>query len=261
MRDELERLRLQRQLKDRGPWITDYDQACAYVEKMGVVMPWTTAGYPLPSLREIYSGEVTREPGPVWDWKDRMPVEKKAFYGALLRKGKVLLAPRLVPAFYCASGRVGDPEEYQVDYEDGTLSYLAKQTMDALQAGPLRSRDLRKKLKLIGCDTKGLEKDLDELQNRFYVTKLDVDANGGYVWGLVDQGWHDVPRRAAELTRPMARAEVALSLLSAAFCLTAKELEKMIGWTETITNSTLGMLVSQGKARPSEDEDGLFSLA
>ncbi|MGE5560541.1 MAG: DNA glycosylase AlkZ-like family protein [Chloroflexota bacterium] len=235
------------QLRDGVPFIADYEAACAYVEELGIVMPWSAKGYPLPCLRTVFRGEVKREPGPIWDWKDQMPLEKRAYYGALLRHGKVLLAPRLAPAFYRASGRTGAAEDYLSDYEEGTLPRTSKQIVDILSDGPCQTPGLRTRLKQVGADTSRLQQELDELQARFYVTKAGVTPGGGYLWGLVDEGWPELPASARGWTKPEARADVVVALLHAAVFLRPADIERMTGWGKQRVDQVLDALSRRGR--------------
>lgn len=251
MLEELAARRRCRQMRDGEPWVVDYADACGYVEEQGIVMPWSTQGYPLPCLRAVFRGEVKREPGPIWDWKDRMPLEKKAYYGALLRHGKVLIAPRLAPAFYRASGRTGDAEDSESDYEDGSLSRLGKQVIDTLRDGPCLTNELRVRLKRGGADIKRLQQDMDDLQARFYITKADVVDNGkqyGYIWGLVDVAWPELAAQAKEWSKADARGAMALALLQAAVYLKPAELDRMTGWGRDLAERVLTSLVARGAA-------------
>lgn len=254
MLEELAARRLSRQMRNGEAWVTDYADACRYVEELGVVMPWSTKGYPLPCLRAVFRGEVKREPGPIWDWKDVMPLEKKAYYGALLRHGKVLLAPRLAPAFYRASGRTGDAEDYLSDYDEGTLPRLGKQVVDILRNGPCLTQELRQRLKQAGADTNHLQQDLDELQARFYITKAGVTDNGGYVWGLVDDCWPELASAVKGQSKPEARADVVLALLHAAVYLRPADIDRMTGWGSVRIEQALARLERQGLVSRLADE-------
>lgn len=232
------------------PGILNYEQACGFVHSLRVVMPWSTQGYPLPSLRSAYKGEVAREPGPIWDWKDKMPLEKRAYYGSLLKKGKVLLEPAIVPAFYRSSGRTGDPEDYLVDYGEGTLSFLGKQVMDVVRQGPILGQDLKLRLKQLGVDARRLTAELDELQSRFYITKVSVVNEGrryGYVWGLVDEAWPEVIPVAMSMSKADARSEVVHSLVHASVFASGEEVVRMTGWPEARVHDALQRLQETGR--------------
>lgn len=262
MLEELAARRFSRQMRDGEPWVTDYAGACSYVEEQGIVIPWSAKGYPLPCLRAVFRGEIKREPGPIWDWKDRMPLERKAYYGALLRHAKILLAPRLAPAFYRASGRTGDAEDYLSDYDEGTLSRLSKQVIDVLRDGPCLTNELRERLKKLGADVGHLQQDMDELQARFYITKADVLDNGkqyGYIWGLVDESWPELAAAAKSRAKPEARADVALELLRAAVYLKAADFGRMVGWGKERIAAALSTLEMRGVVGRLADEDVYYA--
>lgn len=231
--------------------ITDYASACTFIERLQVVVPWTTQAnpVPLPSLRAAYKQPVDREPGPIWQWKDRLPVEKHAFYGSLARKCKVLLAPAVLPAFYRVSGRTGDAEDYLIDYEAGQLSYLGKQVLDLLAVENCFIKDLREQLQRRGVDIARLSTELDDLREKFYVTHVGVVAEGrsyGFVWGLVDRQWPEAVEQAMHCSKAIARGQVLTALLRAAVLASPRDLLRMTGWNPASFNATLQLLLESG---------------
>ncbi len=240
--------------------IADYAGACEFIRQLQVVLPWVTKGkqLPLPSLRAAYKRPVTREPGPVWQWKDRLPTEKHALYGNLARGSKVLLYPSVLPAFYRASGRTGDPEDYLVDYEEGALSYVAKQALDLLCVEPCFIQDLRRRLGQRGVDCTRLTGDLDDLRSKFYIGHVGVVEEGrryGYVWDVVDRAWSEIIPLAMSMTRAEARVQVLTALLHASVLASARDLQRMTGWTELQFESAMQRLWTEGTVRQVEGTD------
>lgn len=235
--------------------IADYEAACEFIKNRQVVVPWSTKAnpVPLPSLRAAYKQPVDREPGPIWQWKDRLPVEKQAFYGSLARKCKVLLAPDILPAFYRASGRTGDPEDYLIDYEEGKLSHLSKQVLDLLTEENCFIQDLRQRLQQRGVDCARLSTELDDLREKFYLNHVGVLEEGrsyGFIWGLVDRQWPEAVERAMSMSKAVARGQVLTALLRAAVLASPKDLLRMTGWSQAYFNSTLQPLLDSGVFQP-----------
>lgn len=231
--------------------IADYETACKFIERRQVVVPWATKAnpVPLPSLRAAYKQPVDREPGPIWQWKDRLPVDKRAFYGSLARKCKVLLAPAVLPAFYRVSGRTGDPEDYLIDYEEGKLSHLGKQVLDLLTEENCFIQDLRERLQRRGVDCARLSTELDDLREKFYITHVGVVAEGrsyGFIWGLVDRQWPEAVEQALSMSRVAARGQMLTALLHAAILASPKELLRMTDWSQAYFDSTLQPLLDSG---------------
>lgn len=231
--------------------IVSYSDACEFIQERQVVLPWAgkSKQLPLPSLRAAYKRPVTREPGPVWQWKDHLPTERHAFYGNLARGTKVLLHPNVLPAFYRASGRTGDPEDYLVDYEEGKLSYVAKQALDLLSVEPCFIQDLRRLLGQRGVDCTRLAGDLDDLRSKFYIGHVGVVEEGrryGYIWDLVDRAWSQLIPTALSMTRAEARVQVLVALLHASVLASARDLQRMTGWTQPQFDSAMQRLWADG---------------
>lgn len=248
--------------------IADYAGACEFIRQRQVVLPWVgkSKQLPLPSLRAAYKREVTREPGPVWQWKDHLPTEKHAFYGNLARGCKVLLHPTVLPAFYRASGRTGDPEDYLVDYEEGKLSYVAKQALDLLtgESTPCFIQDLRRSLSQRGVDCARLAGELDDLRGKFYLSHVGVIEEGrryGYIWDLVDRAWPEMIPLAVSMSRAEARAQVLTALLHSAVLSSSRDLQRMTGWAQVYFDSAMQGLWAEGAVRQVEGTDLLYLTA
>lgn len=246
--------------------ISDYAAACDFVRRLRVVLPWATKGnsLPLPSLRAAFKQPVQREPGPIWQWKDRMPVEKRAFYGSLPRKCRVLLAPDVLPAFYRASGRTGDAEDYLIDYDEGKLAHVGKQVMDVLSQENCCIQDLRRRLQQRGVDCRRLSSELDDLREKFYVTHVGLVEEGhgyGFIWGWVDRQWPEAVEQGMRLSKAVARGRVLTALLHAAVLAQRKELQRMTGWNQAHFDSALQSLLDDGTVQPLPEGDWLCLAA
>ena len=242
------------------PNVADYEDACRLVDALGMMVPWAVKGCPLPSLADAWRNGPNGVPGPewttpVWEWKDQMPAEKRAYYGSLLRKGKLLLATRLVPAFYRAAGRTSDAEDYLIDYEEGQLSFVGKQIIDALQEEPRSIQELKATLGRQGVDLKGLTACLDELQSRFYIAKIDIvqGSSYGYVWDLVDRAWPEVVAPALAMSRGEARSEVVGAVIKAAGAISEKDLIKLVPFRPQQVQDSLKLLGQRGVVHEIKD--------
>lgn len=266
---ELETERSRRHFLGNNRQVTDYQAACEFVHHWQVVAPWPTKAHsvPLPSLRAAYPLPVEREPGPIWNWKDQMPIDRQAFYGLLGRHHRVLLAPTVLPAFYRAVGRTGDGEDYLIDYADGQLSHLGKQVLDLLVREDCFIQDLRQQLQRRGADCSRLPAALDELRAKLYITHTGVISAGrryGFIWGLVDRHWSSAVGQAMEISKAVARERVLLSLVTACAYASWRELLRLTGWSELHLRAALQSLLQQGVVRlvdSDQDPNGAAALA
>lgn len=251
-----------------GAGITTYEDACAFVEETGIVMPWATRGLVMPSLRAAYALPVKREPGPIWDWKDRMHVERRAFYGRLLGEGFALATWEYMPAFLRLAGRT-PPEsmpggsrrmsaeaDFGERYEAGMMPSEARRVMDALldaaNAGGLSTASLRAAAGLRGKESKArFERAMQLLQKALFVTKVAVrsDARYTYIWGLVDD-WidGDVWQKVSPLDVDAARTILARRYLGTVVFADAGQVARVFGWTMAEARTALERLAAEGVA-------------
>jgi hypothetical protein len=107
----------------------------------------------------------------VWEMKEVLPAERKAYYGKLLKRRPTMVSLEFLPFFYVLSGRTGSRDEYVREFEKGRLSRLAKEIMDALHDDwPQSTKGLKLATGMSGKrDRAGFDKAMAELQEGMYV--------------------------------------------------------------------------------------------
>lgn len=193
-------------------------QALAFIETVGFCTAFTP-GLGVPCLREAIAGQ--REPPlpehiqhdyaivTTWQIKDRLPAERRVYYGKAIAGRPAFVSLELLPAFV----RLRAPTVSHVQlYRRGLLSSCAKQVMDELaRRGPSETRAL-KLASGYSAPNKRPEFDraMKELQQKFLALKVEERYEPfTYVWGTLADCWPDAFAAARKLTA----AEATLSLV------------------------------------------------
>lgn len=228
-----------------GRQVETYEDVRAFLDEVGILLPWDRAGIELPSVRGAMVGPFAREPGPAWEFKDRLVRLGHAVYGELLAGAHILLHPRLFPAFYAASGRAGEADEYLDAYRLGGLSANAKRIIDVLRwQPPLATAALRAAVDLDGQDgRRDFARALSEAQQRLYVLPVGVtpesDRNYSYYWGLVDQHFAQAVEAAAELPAVEASRDLLTTYIETVVFAHRRRVARFFGWPAARFNSAL----------------------
>jgi hypothetical protein len=150
--------------------------------------------------------------GLTWDLKDRLPADRRVYYGKLLKGRPLLVALDLFPAFYTLVRGRQRARDYRAEYAAGHLSLTARRLMDVLiDEHPLYTRDLRAGVFMLEpARTREFERAMAELQQGLWVVKREerYEPTFSYRWDLLES-W--LPDAAAEGRR--LRREAALDRL------------------------------------------------
>ncbi|MEV0290058.1 hypothetical protein AB0H36_38515 [Kribbella sp. NPDC050820] len=155
----------------RGRRVGSIKRAAAFVDDVGFAALFPAPRAAVPSLWEAVAGEDEPPFGEgmgtneqrVWTWKDELPRQGLAWYGAYLGGRGSFLAPDLLAALYPAAG-------HPSDHETLDLSPAAHEIAKAVAAEPLPSATLRA---LIG-DRSRYQRAITELQRNLLITTAGV---------------------------------------------------------------------------------------
>jgi hypothetical protein len=159
----------------RGRRIGSIERAAVFIDDVGFALLFPAPRAAVPSLWEAVAGEdeepfgsgMGRNEQRVWTWKDELPRQGLAWYGAYLGGRGSFLSPDLLKALYPAAG---DPS----DHLSLQLSPAAHEIAEAVAAEPLPSATLRA---LIG-DRSRYQRAIVELQRSLLVTTAGVQETG-----------------------------------------------------------------------------------
>jgi hypothetical protein len=161
----------------RGRRVGSVDRAGKFVHDVGFALLFPAPKPIGPSLWEAVADEddepfgngMGENESKVWGWKDELPRQGLAWYGAFLGGRGSFLSPTLLAALYPGDGELDDHEHLE-------LSPAAHELAAALAVEPLSSATLRA---LLG-DKNKYQRAIGELQKNLLVTTAGVEeqSNG-----------------------------------------------------------------------------------
>ncbi|HZO55882.1 MAG TPA: hypothetical protein VFB63_24445, partial [Bryobacteraceae bacterium] len=139
-----------------------------------------------------------------WNLKDRLPAQRRVYYGKLLLGKPSMVSLAHFPDFYALQGPAHD-EQYRYDYEDGLLSRAARQIMEALlEQHPQTTRELKRCTHLTAARSRPVfDRAMAELQRKLYITMIEAryEPTFTYVWDLLEAWLPEPVARGREIPR------------------------------------------------------------
>ncbi len=188
------------------------DDAVRFVEAVGFCTWGPIKSLAFPNLADAMGASALETENATWFWKDDLHVERRLFFGRVVRGQTSFVANDYLPDLIAALGGRGmegerDPEEL---YAEGRLSREAKAICDLLrEQGATPTRGLRSGALLSGSVA---ERALVELQRRLIVCKVGITGRTrgtySYVWDLAERFVPDAFREAAATAPSAARARI-----------------------------------------------------
>jgi hypothetical protein len=248
--------------------ISSLDEAAAFVDRVGVAVPWGKADLVLPSLWRGIAGpdadwairdetgkaiEFSPEFQRLWRWKDDLPEQRLACAGKHFGNSALLIAPRLLAAAYALTGRSGEVDDFRGDELEALESEVAE---IVLENEPLTGPEIRR---LLGTtERKAVDRAVARLQRRLVLTNAGA-AEQAQGWRAIRQDifarrWQNsLTRLPAE---DEARRELALAVLEGTDEVSSADVAGALGWRRKKAESVLSDLRDFGRAQTRE-EDGL----
>jgi hypothetical protein len=244
--------------------------ALGFINEVGVCFLFSAEGSEMPTLYEAIVGDQSAwttahdyETGLAWRWKDSLPIDRKCFYGKLLRGKPVLVSLAMFPYFYAVSGNYGDLDQYLEDYSDGKISLAAKQIYEALLFhGALPTSVLRRQANLPGKqNARDFERGLAELQMGMKITKTGIsDANRWrycYIYDLLPRWLPDLVEMAVAMKSRDAYPVILRQHLRNVIVATPADIARLFGWTQDVVDRAVSALVAAGEVRQGVRIEGL----
>jgi hypothetical protein len=225
----------------RGRRIGSIARAADFVDDVGFALLFPAPRAAVPSLWEAVAGEDEEPFGAgmgtneqrVWTWKDELPRQGLAWYGAFLGGRGSFLSPDLLRALYPAAG---DP----TDHHSLQLSPAAHEIAEAITAEPLPSATLRA---LVG-DRSRYQRAITELQRSLLVTTAGVQETGsGWPAALIALTCHQF-----DVGGGPDHSLAAERFLDTMLATTPAELGRAFRWPVAQARVRLDELVEKGRA-------------
>jgi hypothetical protein len=240
------------------------EEAVRFVNQAGIVLLFPGDNLPLPDLWSAINGYERKLPkhhhdwalSKTWDWKDKIPARKEAWYGKLVRGKPALVSLSDLPAIYALSSNYGELDDYLEAYADGLLSKEAKEIYEALMAnGPMPTSDLRKAVGMAGGgeNARRFERAITELQTDLKIVKSGIsDANRWkycYVYDLLVRWMPDLGERARVYNSRSAMRHLITRYLDTSVAAPVALFPRLFGWDAGVTERVVGEMLGEGALR------------
>jgi hypothetical protein len=236
-------------------------EAVRFIDEVGVALLFPGDGIALPDLWSAINGRLRELPKrhhdwalhKTWDWKDRIPSKRKAWYGKLVRGKPAFVSMRDLPAVYALSSNFGEIDDYLEAYQDGLLSREGKEVYEALlERGPLPTSELRKVTGMAGGgdNARRFERAVVELQQDFKIVKAGIsDANRWkycYVYDVLLHWAPDLAEKSRAYTSRTATRHLVGRYLDSAVAAPPASFAKMFGWEPAVTQRYVEEMLADG---------------
>lgn len=188
--------------------------------------------------------------GPVWGWKDSLPLKKKVFYGKILKQKSIFISLKMLPFFYALFGSAAPEKDYLKEYHQGTMSREAKNIFECLlRLGSLPNTILRGEVGMLAkADKYRFQKALTELQSTFKVVKVDV-SDDGTIWNIFSRWMPEIIEAASRLKREEAMREIILKYITTVVITTPQMISKLFRWNLKEIERVLDSLIRDGEVK------------
>jgi hypothetical protein len=262
-RDQVDRWRDRVHRKTPRLAIASARQALAFINDVGFCFAFKAEHSELPCLlhavagsgNPILSEHTHQDPAIsfVWDMKEKLPGERKVYYGRLLKHRPTMVSLDYLPYFYVLSGRSGMRDEHSRDFVRGRISAVGREIMDALVE---QSPQPTKGLKLAtGLDRKSdralFDKAITELQEKMYLAKIAEEHTPfSFVWAPVRKCYADQVRAARRIAADTARVTILRRYFHNQLLASVPAIHRLFRWQKQDLYRALGTLVGEGAISP-----------
>lgn len=232
--------------------IHNLDDCLAAIDRLGFVWAFTPAPGHLPALFPALATETEGQKWDwVWPWKDKLPAERKAYYGRVVSGKPTLVSREWLPLFYALTGNTSDLDDDLLNLQESVrLVETGVKVCRYLQEyGPTGTRTLIAKLTDGSKGAKSaMDKALHQLDTGMLISKCGVEGGNSiaHVWDLFPNVWPE----AAEAGTEIATREAALRLMQRFFELTPaislKALDEVFPWNKKWQQRAIAHLKEAG---------------
>jgi hypothetical protein len=196
--------------------------------------------------------------GPVWGYKDALPLKRKVFYGKVLKQKPTFISLRMLPYFYALFGSPTPEEDYLEEYQRGALSQEAKDIFECLlRSGSLPNTLLRGELGMLDKARKYcFQRAITELQSTLRIVKVDV-SDEGTIWNLFSRWMPEVIKAASRIKRKEGMKNIVLTYISDLVISTPKMMNRLFGWDAKEVEEIVQLLAQEDKVQLGVRIEGL----
>lgn len=278
-KEEIENLQNRKWRTRRDLRVTTEKQALEFIDDVGFCFAFASSGITagalrtlaktakdtftnnlLPSLWEAVCGvpggipalHTHHDPyiGPVWNWKDALPLKKKVFYGKILKQKPTFISLKMLPFFYALFGSTTPEKDYLKEYHQGSMSREAKNIFECLlRFGSLPNTILRGEVGMLAkADKYRFQKALTELQSTFKVVKVDI-SDDGTIWNIFSRWMPEIIEAASRVKREEAMREIILKYITTVVITTSQMINRLFRWNLKEIERVLELLAEDGEVK------------
>jgi hypothetical protein len=239
--------------------VTNKDKTIRFIDEVGFCFAFKSEQSELPCLWHAACGErypeVPRHTHQdpfisfVWEMKDILPTERRAFYGKVLLRRPTFVSLEFLPYFYVLAGRNGGKDEYLQEFLKGRLSSLGKSLMEALlDSSPQDTHSLKIATShFMKVDKLLFEKALTELQTKFFIAKSSEEHHPfSFSWAPMTDVFGKQIRKAARISAEAARARILERYFRNQMVASVQSIHRLFRWEKQDIFQSLGFLVNRG---------------
>jgi hypothetical protein len=225
-------------------------QAVRFIDAAGFCMLFPVKNVPLPSLyyaaarRLPISWDKTTQM--IWDWKDDLPLRRRAFYAKYFRARGTFISLKFLPQFLAMRESAAGPGAAADFYAAGLITQDARVIWEVLAGeGPLATLELRHACKMAGTSGNArFKRAMLELQCLLIVTHFgaarETEAWASNRFELVSRAFPKQFKQARGITPKAARAVLAQKYRSLHPDAPVMQIARLFGWPKPEAQAALG---------------------
>lgn len=237
-----------------GLRIRTSQEAAEFVEAVGFAVPYPQEGLELPSLWEAHVGRAGAPNGwdagveTVWTWKDELPANRWAFYGAYFRRKPSLVSLEMLKNLLAVAG----PPDVRELYDSGELSHDALRVHESLSARrPAARRALRAAAGMTGKRGNArFQRGMRALERSLLVARVGAAQEGPSGWpstvyDVMAEAFPEQSEQARRIRPEAARKALVSRYLATVVLAHESKIAKLFGWRVQAVRDTLAQLGSR----------------
>jgi hypothetical protein len=185
----------------------------------------------------------------VWEMKDVLPAERKAYYGKVLLRRPMFISLEYLPYFCVLANRTGEKDEYMKEFLQGRLSPLARAIMEALaDTSPQDTRSLKIATShFMRPDKADFEKAITHLQMKLLLVKSsEIQEPFAFLWAPISEVFGKQVRKSASISPETARARILERYFRNQLVASLRSIQRLFRWNKQDIYHTLGRLQRDG---------------
>lgn len=257
--DYLEKLRDQTFRRTKTLAIRTEQDAVDFIHSVGFCMAFKTELSELPSIWNALKGErkpdiptsIDSDQDVIFTWglKDRLPQNRKAFFGKFIKKQPTFISPEYVPYFFILNANVGNTDSSWENFVHKHISEAEKRVLDSIMEDhPISTINLRKKMESTGKYIRPVfDKSLQELERKMYIVEIGRQEHPlTSIWDLVVSHFEHVGPIIETLTEDQAREKILEKYFQVQIISNEKRIQALFNWQPKDIENALESMRKQG---------------